>query len=146
MRQKDANLVAKIIGNEMRLAANIEKHGLETALGAVKAQMEGNDRNFNGDEYDRNFNEGLTVGWGTPAPAILPSRGGTDREMLEEFIAERKVLIEGGSYMAQRELLDAQEALRDLDRAESAAVQDERKLAPSWADPSLEISDRFDPR
>lgn len=63
MRQKDANMVAKIIGNEMRLAHDVEKPGLETALCAVKAQMEGNDRLFNGDEYDRHYTEGFMKGW-----------------------------------------------------------------------------------
>ena len=63
MRQKDANMVAKIIGNEMRLAQDFEKPGLMTALCAVESQMEGTDRNFNRDEYKRNFNEGQEKGW-----------------------------------------------------------------------------------
>lgn len=105
---------------------------------------------LSGSVYDNPALERLRAKLASKSPKIMAQEirstdgayvGWTDRAILEEFIEERKVLVAGGSFMAQRELIEAQEALREMDRNEMAAAQDARMTAAgSDSDPAYKLA------
>jgi hypothetical protein len=68
VRQKDADTVARVLGNEMRLASNLETEGLLSAVGAVAGHMsQVHTQEFDPVRFWNAFNEAKDHGWGTPS-------------------------------------------------------------------------------
>ena len=86
--------IGTILGNDWRVASEIERPGLEAAFGALKANTEGRDRTFNAAQSQRAFDAAKTQGFSsTPLEklqAMKPVFEATARIMAQNPLTDEK--------------------------------------------------------